>query len=202
MREQRFDAAVMMREAQEKHAIRLSVLVAETSLWANPAVHKKLVSLDPSGAFFPKVRRYRAGDGEKRGQIKDGIRLDDNSYANHALKRALGLDRAHAIGFEVCHIWPQSCYDHRYHTVVANLVLLPRPLAGLTDHDPDVRAALQFRSFELYGWHPAEVAAPTRPSHYPTNWRTPLEFSSRVASAINSRKLSYLSGALTDDVEP
>jgi len=40
--------------------------------------------------MFQKVRRGRMGQGEQRGQILDGIRLDDNSYANVALKRALG----------------------------------------------------------------------------------------------------------------
>ncbi|HWQ55093.1 MAG TPA: hypothetical protein VN442_15505 [Bryobacteraceae bacterium] len=40
----------------------------------------------------------------------------------------------------VCHIWPNSCYDERYHTCVANLVLLPSALASLTDFDPQVRA--------------------------------------------------------------
>jgi hypothetical protein len=192
MKALQFDAAAMMHEAQEKHSIRLSVLVAETGLWANPEVHRRLAAEDSVGAFFPKTRRYKAGAGERRAEVREGIRLDDNTYANNALKRSLGLARGAAVGFEVCHIWPQSCYDHRCHTVIANLVLLPRPLASLTDHDADVRAALQYRAFELYKWHPEEAAAPTRPMHYPTNWRDPLPFTDLIARSIAARRPSHL----------
>lgn len=111
--------------------------------------------------------------GEKRGQILDGIRLDDNSYANVALKRALGLHRLQLEGFEACHIWPRTCYDQRFHTVIANLVLLPRALAGLTDHDLEIQASLQYRAFELYGWFPKGTPIPRKPSFYPSHWRDP-----------------------------
>lgn len=92
------------------------------------------------------------------------------------MKRALGIDRRRLLGWETCHVWPKSCYDVRYHTAPANLVLLPRAIAGLTDHDPDVLAALQFRAFELYGWHPEEVPPPPRPPGYPETWRPTLPF--------------------------
>jgi hypothetical protein len=105
--------------------------------------------------------------------VKNGQGLDDNSYANLAIKRALGIHRTKLIGFECCHIWPNTCYDARYHTVIANLVLLPRALAGFTDHDPQVQAALQYRSFELYRWHPEEWPAPERPTGFPDQWRDP-----------------------------
>jgi hypothetical protein len=85
----------------------------------------------------------------------------------------LGIHRTKLIGFECCHIWPNTCYDVRYHTVIANLVLLPRALAGLTDHDPQVQAALQYRSFELYRWHPEEWPAPERPAGFADQWRDP-----------------------------
>lgn len=130
--------------------------------------------------------------GELRAQIKDGERLDDNSYANNALKRALGRPHGKLVGFEVCHIWPQSCYDARYHTVLANLVLLPRPLAGLTDHDPEIQAALQFRAFELYHWFPADVPAPQRPEYYPANWREPEPFTREVERSLAARRPSHL----------
>jgi hypothetical protein len=123
--------------------------------------------------MFSNVRRARAAQGEERGQIIGGVRLDDNSYANLAIKRALGLDRGGAEGFEACHIWPRTCYDHRFHTALANLVLLPRALAGLSDHDPEIQAALQFRSYELYDWRPDGATAPQRPQFYPRNWRDP-----------------------------
>ena len=32
-------------------------------------------------------------------------------------------------------------------------------------------AALKFRAFELYGWHPIEKASPTKPPRYPPKTR-------------------------------
>ena len=110
--------------------------------------------------------------GELRGKDIDGVRFDDNTYANVAIKRATGL-RKSAVGFEACHIWPLTCYDERYHTAPANLVLLPRALAGLSDHDPEIQKALQYRAFELYGWWPSDGPRPVNPEFYPTEWRDP-----------------------------
>lgn len=157
-----------------RHNINLSVLVADTAVWANPGVHHRLRSDTGSEAMFPYVRRARSGKGEKRGERINGVRLDDNSYANIAIKRATGLGRS-AVGFEVCHIWPATCYDARYHTAIANLVLIPRALAGLSDHDPEVQKALQYRAYELYKWWPQDQPEPKKPEAYPENWRPPQE---------------------------
>jgi hypothetical protein len=100
------------------------------------------------------------------------VRFDDNSYANVAIKRATGLGKS-AEGFEACHIWPLTCYDERYHTAIANIVLLPRALAGLSDHAIEIQSALQYRAFELYGWFPHGVPQPIKPEFYPSNWREP-----------------------------
>ena len=184
MTERRYDASAMLRDAAMRHGIRLSTLIAETGLWANPEVHKKLLTAGGSGAFFPDRRRCRTGQGEQRGQRVGAVTLDDNKCANVTIKRALGVSQTKLVGFETCHIWPGTCYDERYHTAIANLVLLPRALASLTDHDDEVRAVLQFRSYDLYGWHPAEISKPSRPENYPETWLDPLPFSSKVARAV------------------
>jgi len=188
-----YDGISMLRSATARHNIHLSVLIAEVALWANPEAHRRLVGQNGSGAYFPSTRRYRVSAGERRGEVRNGERLDDNTYANHAIKQAIGIKAKDVIGFETCHIWPQTCYDVRYHTNIANLVLIPRPIAGLSDHDPDIQAALQFRSYELYGWYPAECQPPVRPQFYPANWRQPMPFTPTVAKALGNRKLSYLS---------
>jgi hypothetical protein len=185
----KYDGINLFQEAAQRHSIRLSVLVAETGLWANPEAHQRLMKENGTGAFFPGRRRYRKGAGEVRGQTCGDDRLDDNTYANHAIKRAVGIRREDITEFEACHIWPQSCYDARYHTVLANLVLLPSPLAGLSDHDPEIQAALQFRSYELYGWHPKECAPPLHPDFYPVSWAEPMPFTAVVERAIRKRKL-------------
>lgn len=181
------NAEIMLRAAIEKHNIHLSVLVAETALWANPEVHRILFAENGTGCFFPNTRRYKAGKGEKCSAVVNGIRLDNNSYANHAIKQAIGVGRG-AEGFETCHIWPATCYDERYHTAIANLVLLPRALASLSDYSLEVRQTLQYRALELYGWYPIEQKKPERPLFYPTNWRTLEPFTQRVADAIRRRR--------------
>jgi hypothetical protein len=169
----RYVASEMLLEATQRHQIHLSLLVAETGLWAHPEVDQCLISQSGCAAMFPTVRRARTSKGENRGQTIDGIRLDDNTYANMAIKRALGLDRSEVDVFEACHIWPKTCYDQRFHTAIANLVLLPRALAGLSDHDPEIQASLQYHAFELYSWHPEGTTAPQKPAFYPTKWRPP-----------------------------
>jgi len=117
-----------------------------------------------------------------------GLRLDDNSYANHATKQALGLGREGPDGFEVCHTWSGSAYDTNCHTVFANLLLLPRTLASLTDHDSDIQATLKYRAYELYGWCPVGEASPAKPFFYPEEWREPLPFDDVVLRALKRRK--------------
>jgi hypothetical protein len=171
MSDRRYDAQELLKSACLKRQVRFTDLVADTGLWAHPETHRRQLSRG-SAAVYPQIRRARIGQGEQR-DVKNGEGFDDNSYANITIKRALGMHRSKIIGFECCHIWPNSCYDARYHTVIANLVLLPRALASFSDHDPEVQAALQYRSFELYGWHPDDTPVPHRPDDYPMQWRSP-----------------------------
>jgi hypothetical protein len=183
------DGLSLFREAAKRLQIHLSVLVAETTLWPSPETYLYLRNQNGTGAYFPGTRRARTGSGEHPSQLLNGERLDSNNYANHAAKRAVGLGRG-ATGFEVCHVWPLSCYDARYHSCVANLVLMPRPLASLSDHDSEIPAALQFRSYELYGWCPVEAEVPCRPAFYPSNWRPPELFTDEIRLAIDRRRAS------------
>lgn len=52
-------------------------LIAETSIWVNPSS----ISLQP---IYPDVRR---GMPQDRGRIIEGVRIDDNTYANRAIKK-------------------------------------------------------------------------------------------------------------------
>ena len=94
------DASVLLLEAVRRHKIHLSLLVADTGLWVNPEFHARLLRDTGSAAVFPKIRRARAGQGEKRGQVVNGIRFDDNTYANVAIKRAVGLGRRFRHGVQ------------------------------------------------------------------------------------------------------
>jgi len=187
MSEPKFDASAMLLDAATRHGISLSTLVAETALWAHPQAHHHLIASTGHAAVFPNCRRARASQGEHRGQRIGKLLLDDNTYANNAIKRALGIARADLRGFETCHIWPLTCYNEQYHTAIANLVLIPRALAALTDHDSGVSAALQFRAYELFNWHPTESPNPACPDNYPTTWLAPLPFVSRLDTSRPTR---------------
>jgi hypothetical protein len=175
--------------------IDLPALVAATSVWASPEIVHARRAIHPDAAVYPDVRRSKRAQGEvRRTRGADGAKLDDNTIANRIAKQAMGVTGL-AKAFAVCHIWPDSCYDVRYHTSLANLVLLPQALATLSDHNAAVIAALQYRAFELYGWHPRESAAPTRPQRYPSNWRSPQPAPAGRAARL-ARKLSASGGGM------
>ena len=110
---------------------------------------------------------------------------DDNTIANQALKKAiiLSFNRA-AFGplqissyadrfkdYEVCHIWDLP-EDRRYYASIANLVLLPRAIAGLSDHSVDVKSLLRYEAFNRFGFKPDGEPAPPKPSCYSKiTWR-------------------------------
>jgi hypothetical protein len=176
----------VLADATAQMGIDLVELVARSAIWANPDVVSALREKDANALWSPNVRRKRVG--EKRGAVIDGIRIDDNSWANQAIKLAT-FGRRKVEGFHACHVWPASCYDPLSHTSIANLVLVPAPLAGLTDYDPAVGAALRYRAYELYGWRPVGNALPDHPDRYPAPdvWRSPASFSDAVRKALTRR---------------
>jgi len=184
----RYDGSLLLAEALKRHKINLNLLVAETALWANPAVYKQLLKDNKSGAWYPKCRRAKKG--EKKGEVVRGIRLDDNTYANSAIRTAIGIPPKNnkLIGFATCHIWHGTCYDEKYHTAIPNLVLLPAALASLTDHDDKIKAILQYRTFELYKWVPDGKQRPRKPRHYPDCWKRPFDFTAKIEKAIKNRR--------------
>lgn len=187
------DADDLLGKALEALNIDLPALIAATSIWASPKVVLSLRSLHGHAAYSPKMRRFKRTVGEVRRQtLPDGTRLDDNTEANRVAKLAMGLTRR-AKGFAVCHIWPDTCYDVRYHTSLANLVLLPRSLEALSDHNKAVIAALQYRAYSLYDWHPEESQKPRRPKDYPAYWRPPEPPPAHLLESIN-KKLADAAG--------
>lgn len=109
------------------------------------------------------------------------VRLDSNNYANKAIKEAILADLKEKHGdlykdstyrkfkdFEACHIWDETCYDARYHTSVANLVLLPRGLAGLTDHYSEVKKMLQYEAWRRFNFLPKDKDNNDMPFPEPT----------------------------------
>lgn len=143
------------------------------------------------GSWFKCKYRRAKNVEQRREETTNGIILDDNTMANQAIKKAVlkGLEKygIHKTGikifkgFEACHIWEKTCYDERYHTSVANLVLIPREIAGLTDHCDAVKELLKYESFKRFGFLPnvdnngviIQMQQPVQPNIYKKlTWRT------------------------------
>lgn len=161
----RIEGSIVLQEVVDQLNIDLPKLVSGCAYWCP-------VNAAPTKAVHPNIRRARSG--EARGTVtSEGIRLDDNTFANKALKAKVS-HLGEFKGFAVCHIWPKTCYDERYHTMPANLILLPQELAGLTDHNRAIEHCLQYRAWELYSWYPEGQTQPVKPINYPDNWREPV----------------------------
>ncbi len=160
----------------QKLGIDLRQLVACTAIFAPLKAVQALPG--PDHTMYPHVRRAKTSAGEKRGQRIGKVLLDDNTYPNRGFKTVLancsGTPYHQWKNWTVCHIWPGTCYDTRYHTALPNLVMLPSAIAGLSDFYQPVLEDLQFRSWQLFGWYPQSIVAapPVQPKGYPANWGT------------------------------
>jgi hypothetical protein len=190
-----YDGPTILREAMDRYNINFFPLVAAISFWAHPEAYKLLLEdngergFRQNGAFYPHVRRARTNHGEERRQwVRNRtILLDDNTYANKAIKKMIGVS-GNIKHFETCHIWPDSAYNEGTHTAIANLVLLPEDLASLTDHNEEMQDVLKYRSYELYNWRPKNKSIPKKPKSYPSNWKEPFAFTVTVEGAIRNRR--------------
>ena len=94
--------------------------------------------------------------------------------------------------YSVCHIWPESCYDDRCYTCIANLVLVPGLVDGASQNcHPAAQNALKYRAWELYSCYRPQADLPQRPDHYPGLWRTPEPFTSGIADRLSGRRSQW-----------
>lgn len=162
----------------------------------------KYKHVNDEGAWYGhKYRRAKANEKRRVNDPNDpNVILDDNTYANKAIKYAICEDlKKYGISvsindfskneFEACHIWDETCYNKKYHTSVANLVLLPRSLASLTDHCDAVKKLLQYEAWKRFKFKPKEECyyehyheniTPSdslpEPEYYKdVNWKYPIE---------------------------
>ncbi|HEX7706707.1 MAG TPA: hypothetical protein VF701_09655 [Thermoanaerobaculia bacterium] len=187
----KIEASKLVEEATRELGISLVDLIALASVWVSPEVCQLLEPVQ--GVWYPQRRRANLGlrvNGnpvEAVGQVMDGITLDNNTYANVAFKRALGVDRNDFVGFHICHIWPGTAYDAACYTNIANLVAIPAELSSLTDHHPHIVASLKYRAWELYRWKPAKEMVPVKPEGYPVKWREPWPVNDGARRAVHRR---------------
>lgn len=113
-------------------------------------------------ASWDHCAHARVNNAKRGSQVKDCNGLlciaDDNSYAKKHIKAAI-IEKYKRLGlvgtgvfsdYVACHIWdnPDDC---RYYASIANLVLVPRAIYGLTDHCDEVKAVLRLRATTLFG---------------------------------------------------
>lgn len=124
--------------------------------------------------YMKSARKTHTKKGEK---VKTDIVIgssdefvaDDNSNANKYIKMAIleSYRRKYPNnpiflnatidslknGYEACHIWDLPG-DRRYYTSIGNLVLVPRALAQLTDHNEAVKNLLRYEAKKRFGFQP------------------------------------------------
>ena len=140
----------------------LSRMMADTSLLPNPHV----VAAIPS-AVFPTTRQ-RTGH-HRLTQILDAGNpvgmYDDNATPEWALFWAHALDGSRPDGWTIAHVWP-ACDDINCYTHLANLLLVPEPLASLTDKNGPATTFLRWHAWSIYRWKPPAEPAPIEPAGY------------------------------------
>ena len=199
--------------------INLLALIGRTARWVHPEVFQELPVWYPerwrrqpvANNTFSEILRNK---NRRTGQVED--KEEANIYAERALVGALGLNMGKKpYNWSVCHIWGIDdpgftktntiVQDARFYSCVGNMVLLPTPLKGLTDSDPDAKACLRARAFQLYGWVcPVDdapqlghkIATGWKPDRYPMIWREPTRYPAAIDQA-RRRKVEIL-GQITN----
>ena len=136
--------------------------------------HPETVAQTGGRALFPTIRGA-AGAYGTYGEAPDGraVLLDDNKSAVDAFRWCNRLP-SRCRETQINDVWAAS-RDPDAYTALPNLCMTPAFLAKLTDTNTEVKALLAYRSWDLYGWRPAGLEPPERPSGYAAlEWGTPL----------------------------
>lgn len=178
----------------EDYPIALARMVASTSWLPDPEV----VTQFPK-EVFPSAR---ANKGLKRGtsDTRDGkeLLLDDNCTPMWAFMWCHGYPgiSRQVPDYSLAHVYPSKDYPQSF-THLANLLLVPKYFAGLTDNDGPLLPYLKYHSYVKYGWIPTDnnggLPSVVKPPGYDSiQWRylksetnTPEEF---IESQLNNSK--------------
>jgi hypothetical protein len=96
---------------------------------------------------------------------------DDNATPTWAMLWAHGIFGGSRAGWGFAHVWTASD-DINSYTHLADLVMIPECLAGLTDKKGPLTAYLRWHAWTAYGWKPDHVDPPPMPADYSgIQWR-------------------------------
>lgn len=115
---------------------------------------------------------------------RDAPKFQTNDEANRMLTKLVARNAMSRPNWTCCHIWGnddarfQSNHsevnDPRFYSCPANMVLLPTPLKGLTDAIPEVKAALRWVAYLIYGFIADDRIVPSKEQAgpwLPERWR-------------------------------
>jgi hypothetical protein len=153
-------------------------LVASNSMWVSKSVCTKI------GTVFPQT--IRTSKREDRGRVVNGLTLYDNHPAQDAFWAAIGSNGRHFENANVCHVYSErGVQDPQHFTRLANLLVLPKSLASLSDSDVGpVRDILRYRTYKLYGYRGPDRKRPPRPAYYPKVWAQSSELDPQTESRV------------------
>lgn len=139
----------------------VTAAVAEHSVF----LHPRTVAQTNGQPVFPVVRDM--GRRGEIGKLLDGrpILFDDNTTPTWTFLWAAGRNKGLDVQFN--HVWTDSSNPDLY-TALWNLCATPAFLAKTTDghNHPEVREALRYRAYELYGAHPLGQSSPLKPDGF------------------------------------
>lgn len=139
-------------------------LLARVSLWVDPVVYRNR----KIRVVYPKTRRKKSR--EKRKEWVDGAKLWTNEPPQKAFFTAIGSKSSRYKNCNLCHLYEKSVYLPKHYTNLANITVVPKSLASLTECFP-VQEVLKWHSYKLFGYKGPEGKAPVKPSYYPADWR-------------------------------
>lgn len=181
--EYRFDGRNVLRDILQTSVYgTISQAVASLTKFSHPAT----VAQTDNCNVFQVIRWSNTGDLDNNGKaIKRGgyvaygengrVMLDDNESPTSAFVWANGSTLKGYKDVQSNHVWG-SAKDVALYTSLANICVTPAFLAKLTDTDKEVRALLQYRTYELYcGFKPHDKPIPAKPKGYDDlAWASPL----------------------------
>ena len=150
----------------KQYSIDFSKLIVQTSFWVSKEIFDFITKnnkLNAPGVFYPyAIRKLGAEIQNETPHWKETDTgrsfIDLNFKPQNALAYSLVGKSFQAAfsGYTCCHIYGGTRYTHDWKafTCVANLVLIPKPLQSLTDHDKNVVDCLKQISFHRYNWKP------------------------------------------------
>ena len=143
-------------------SVDFSKLILQTSFWVKKEVFDFITDnnkVDAPGVFFPYTIR-KQGSSPHWEETNEGRRyLDLNHRAQDALAYSLVGKSFQATfsGYACCHIYGRKfSRDWKSFTCIGNMVLVPKSLKSLTDHNDDVMKCLEQIAYLRYNWKPDE----------------------------------------------